>query len=90
MSYCTGLVRNIAFGFHAGTLRRACLRAPYEGASPGVVVEASLACRSTDAEAIALRQFVTLHRNRDVDRRLGPCDWTRNELYEERTRWPHS
>lgn len=82
----TGFVRNVTFRIDEDTLRRARIRALEEGTSLNAVVEEFLETWSTRDEMVARRQFVALANEHGVHGRLDEREWTRDHLYEERTR----
>ncbi len=72
------------------TLRRARIRALEEGTSVNAVVSEFLTHWATADEASAQRRLVELANRTAVDAHYEDRDWTRDDLYEERTRWPRS
>ena len=74
------------------TLRRARIRALEEGTSVNAVVRTYLE-RFADAHERALdgrRRVLEIARSRATEAAEEDRTWTRDEVYEDRTRWPRS
>jgi plasmid stability protein len=85
-------VANLTLVIDDDTLRRARIRALEEGTSVNAVVRAYLE-RFADADAGALagrRRALEIARTRAAGTPGAGRTWTRDELVEERTRWPRS
>ena len=83
---------NLTLVIDDDTLRRARIRALEEGTSVNAVVRAYLE-RFADEHERALggrRRVVEIARSRAAGTAGSPRTWTRDEVYDERTRWPRS
>ena len=83
-------MQNVTFRIDEETLRRARIRALEQGTSLNAVVEEFLATWSAADEVAARRRLVALADSHAVHADLDERDWSRDDLYEERTRWPRS
>jgi hypothetical protein len=83
-------VRNVTFRIDEETLRRARIRALERGTSLNAVVEEFLATWSSADQADARRRLVELAERHGTHADLDERAWSRDDLYEERTRWPRS
>lgn len=84
-------MRNVTIRVDEETLRRARIRALQDGTSLNGVVREFLASYVGGDEEMAARQhLIALANDAAVDGRLGEREWTRDDLYEDRTRWPRS
>lgn len=83
-------MRNVTFRIDEETLRRARIRALEQGTSLNAVVEEFLTTWSGGDETAARRHLVALADRHAVDAGLDDRGWSRDDLYEERTRWPRS
>lgn len=90
LSCYTRFVQNVTFRIDEATLKRARIRALERGTSLNAVVEAFLTSWSSEETGSARRRLVELAERHAIDARLADRDATRDELYEERTRWPRS
>ena len=84
-------MRNVTIRIDEETLRRARIRALEEGTSVNAVVRTFLAIYvGGDKEMEARRRLAALADETAVDGRHDEREWMRDELYEDRTRWPRS
>jgi plasmid stability protein len=73
------------------TLKRARIRALEQGTSVSAVVREFLhSYAGSEDESLALRRFVEIGEGTGAGVRNSGRGWTREELYEERLRWPRS
>jgi plasmid stability protein len=85
-------VANLTLVIDDDTLRRARIRALEEGTSVNAVVRDYLE-RFADAHERALsgrRRVVEIAHSRAAGTAGAARTWTRDEVYDERTRWPRS
>jgi hypothetical protein len=80
----------VTFRIDEETLRRARIRALERGTSLNAVVEEFLASWSSADQAASRRRLVALAERRGTHGDLDERSWSREDLYEERTRWPRS
>ena len=83
-------MQNVTFRIDERTLRRARIRALEEGTSLNAVVERLLETWSSRDAMDARHRLVDLAEGHATDARLEDRDGSRDDLYEERTRWPRS
>ncbi len=84
-------VANLTLTIDEGTLRRARIRALEQGTSVNAVVRTFLdSYGGVEDERRALRRFVEIAEGSDSGVRGKGRGWTREDLYEERLRWPRS
>lgn len=88
----TSYVANLTLAIDEETLRRARIRAVQEGTSVNAVVREQLRrYAGTDERAMAgRRKAADLARAHVAGNGSQDRDWTREDLYEERGRWPRS
>ena len=85
-------VANLTLVIDDDTLRRARIRALEQGTSVNAIVRDYLK-RFADANERALagrRRVLGIARSRVAGTAGADRTWTRDEVYEERTRWPRS
>lgn len=81
---------NLTLTIDDETLKRARMRALDQGTSVNALVRDFLrSYAGSEDENLALRRFVEVGEGSGAGARSGRV-WTRDELYEERLRWPRS
>ena len=83
-------MQNVTFRIDERTLRRARIRALEEGTSLNAVVERLLSAWSSGDARDARQRLIDLAERHATDARLEERGGARDDLYEERTRWPRS
>lgn len=82
---------NLTLSIDEETLKRARIRALEQGTSVNAVVRAFLGSYAgVDDENRALRRFVEIAEGSGAGARGKGRRWRREDLYEERLRWPRS
>lgn len=82
---------NLTLTIEEETLKRARIRALEQGTSVNAVVRSFLeSYAGADDERRALRRFVEISEASDAGSRAEGRGWKREDLYEERLRWPRS
>lgn len=82
---------NVTLSIDEQTLKRARIRAIEQGTSVNAVMRAFLESYAGVAdERGALRKFLEIAESSDAGAARRERSWTREELYEERLRWPRS
>lgn len=82
---------NLTLSIDEETLKRARIRALEQGTSVNAVVRAFLGSfAGVDDENRALCRFVEIAEGSGAGSRGQGRSWTREDLYEERLRWPRS
>jgi hypothetical protein len=82
---------NLTLTIDDETLKRARMRALDQGTSVNSVVREFLrSYAGSDDEHQALRRFVEIGEGSGAGARGEGRGWTREDLYEERLRWPRS
>jgi plasmid stability protein len=84
-------VSNLTLSLDDEILKRARIRALEQGTSVNAVVREFLAAYGgLDDERRARHAFVTLSEDVASGKRSGGRTWRREDLYDERARWPRS
>lgn len=84
-------VMNLTLTIDDETLKRARMRALDQGTSVNALVRDFLrSYAGSEDENLALRRFVEVGEGSGAGARSEGRVWTRDELYEERLRWPRS
>jgi len=84
-------VVNLTLSVDEETLKRARIRALEQGTSVNAVVRTFLeSYGGVEDERRALLRFVEIAEGSDAGSRGKRRSWTREDLYEERLRWPRS
>jgi Family of unknown function (DUF6364) len=84
-------VTNLTLSIEEETLKRARIRALEQGTSVNAIVRTFLeSYAGIEDERRALRRFVEIAEGSGVGARGTGRSWTREDLYEERLRWPRS
>jgi plasmid stability protein len=87
----TGPVTNLTLTIDEETLKRARIRALEQGTSVNAVVRDFLeSFAGVEDERLALRRFVESAEGSGAGTRGQGRSWSREDLYEERLRWPRS
>lgn len=82
---------NLTLSIEEETLKRARIRALEQGTSVNAVVRTFLeSYAGIEDERRALRRFVEISEGSGAGGRGEGRGWTREDLYEERLRWPRS
>lgn len=82
---------NLTLTIDEETVKRARIRALEQGTSVNAVVRKFLECYAgVEDERRALRRFVEIAEGSGAGARGEGRAWTREDLYEERLRWPRS
>lgn len=89
--FYTRPVTNLTLSIDEETLKRARIRALEQGTSVNAVVRAFLGSYAgVEDERRALRRFVEIGEGSGAGARGRGRSWRREDLYEERLRWPRS
>lgn len=82
---------NVTLSIGDETLKRARIRAIEQGTSVNAVVRAFLESYAGAEDARrAIRRFLEIADRSDAGAAGQGRDWSRQDLYEERVRWPRS
>jgi len=88
---CYTFLVNVTLSIDEETLKRARIRALEQGTSVNAVVRSFLeSYAGVEDERQALRRFVEISERSDAGSHGTGRGWRREDLYEERLRWPRS